>query len=86
MPASVIPRTPISPRQNAVREIPQRFSKTPLEKKPTPRPQVENNGRTRPDHIKEARDQMSMSGVVVILFVVDVNTRTLVRPIKLETR
>jgi len=40
----------------------------------------------RPDHIKEARDQMSTSGVAVILFVVDANTRTLVRPIKLETR
>lgn len=52
----------------------------------TPRPQIESNGKMRPDHIKEARDQMSVSGVVVAIFVVDANTRTLVRPIKLETR
>lgn len=91
-PIHTTPRTPArstSPRQevvHGVRETPQRFSKAVPERKSTPRPQIESGGRMRPDHIKEARDQMSTSGVVVILFVVDANTRTLVRPIKLETR
>lgn len=53
---------------------------------PRTKPQAPVMGNKRPDHIAEARTQMSEAGVAVIIFVVDQATRTVLEPIKLETR